>query len=488
MIIIPMTRKGSWRNPPWITIALILINVFVFILFQSKDDECWADAMAFYFESDLATLEADFYGHYLEIEGRSPEVENLPGADAPDSEKKAYYYNHIRQSDDFLHLLGQGRIISGDDPRFMEWQILRGNYDRLLEQVVTVKYGFRPVIAAPFTWLSTMFLHGGWGHLIGNMVFLWLVGCLIEYGCRHAVYPAIYLLGGFCATGLFWVLNMQSTIPLVGASGAISCIMGALTVFYGVKKINIFINLGFYFNYLKFPAIFLLPFWMGNELYQMLFNDGSPVAYAAHLGGLGGGALLAFAVSRIPGMLDKEAFEAVAEDKVGPLVERALGYMGELKYDKARPLLAEALSLSPDNTAIWRHLHVIDGRNPASEQFHRTVAMLLTLYCRVPDTCGEALSLFREYRRVARPPKLASDLYIRMSHAFADMGETDEAERILLALLKKAPDLPSLPTALLKLAKIFRQQNQHEKYRQCVALLTRHYPQANETRLVAELL
>ncbi len=488
MLLIPITKKASWRNPPWITIALILINVFVFVLFQRNDDERWADAMTFYFESDLANLEADFYKDYLEIEGRIREIENIPGSDAPESEKRAYYYFEIRESKDFVQRVDQGHVIPPHDARLMQWRNLRDNYEQLLERIVAVKYGFRPAMPSLLTWISTMFLHGDWGHLIGNMIFLWLVGCLIEYGCRHMVFPVIYLLGGLSATGFFWLLNMYSTIPLVGASGAIAGIMGAFTVFYGFSKVNIFINLGFYFNYLKFPAIFLLPLWMGNELYQMFFNDGSAVAYAAHLGGLGGGAVMALVVSRIPGMLDKEAFEGVEEDKVRPLVESALKYMRELKFDKARPLLIEALTHAPDDISIWRHLNVVDGQNPLSDQFHQTVSRLLTLYCRQPETYSDALALFREYRNSAQPPRLSSTLYIRISNSFSDMGEPEEAEHILLMLLKKAPDLLSLPTALLKLANSFKQKNQPEKYRQCIKLLSTHYPLANETRLATQQL
>ena len=76
-----------------------------------------------------------------------------------------------------------------------------------------------------------MFLHGGVAHLVGNMIFLWLVGCLLETGCGRIYYLGIYILTGFGAAGLFWAGNMQSLTPLVGASGAIAGFMGAFTTF-----------------------------------------------------------------------------------------------------------------------------------------------------------------------------------------------------------------------------------------------------------------
>jgi len=77
-----------------------------------------------------------------------------------------------------------------------------------------------------------MFLHGGFGHLLGNMIFLWLVGCMLEMGCGRGFYSAAYIVTGLCSVILFWSVYPKSTMPLIGASG----LMGAFTVLYGRKR------------------------------------------------------------------------------------------------------------------------------------------------------------------------------------------------------------------------------------------------------------
>ena len=141
-----------------------------------------------------------------------------------------------------------------------------------------------------------MFLHGGWDHLLGNMIFLWLAGCLLEQGCGALVLALVYLGGGLCAAGLFLgTLPGQTISTLVGASGSIAGIMGAITTLYGMQRIKIFLMLGFYFNYLRVPAMLLLPLWIGYELFNNLqYGETNNVAYMAHVGGLLGGAAIGF--------------------------------------------------------------------------------------------------------------------------------------------------------------------------------------------------
>ncbi len=106
--------------------------------------------------------------------------------------------------------------------------------------VVSDRYGFKPGDFSVVTAFTHMFLHGGFGHLLGNMVFLWLVGCVLEMGCGRAVYLVIYFVGGLGAVGLFFVLNLHSIHPLVGASGAVSAVIGAYLMLYWTRKIMVF--------------------------------------------------------------------------------------------------------------------------------------------------------------------------------------------------------------------------------------------------------
>ena len=106
-----------------------------------------------------------------------------------------------------MHLLLSDQIIRETDQDYSSWKSMRLNYHKKMDDVVSWRYGLRPAAPRPLTWFSYMFLHGGLGHLIGNMIFLWLIGCMIEYGSGRLLFMTLYLFGGLAAAGLFWAIN-----------------------------------------------------------------------------------------------------------------------------------------------------------------------------------------------------------------------------------------------------------------------------------------
>jgi membrane associated rhomboid family serine protease len=480
MIAIPVTKKLSWRDPPVVTLAIILINVLVLFILQSGDEDRISASEKFYFESGLAKIEIPLYLAFLEKQ--HPQA--LDPIDATsvdqDSRKRQRLYDLLQYDAKFQEALNGGGIIFGNPGERDRWLFLHPAYEKLRRRIVSLTYGFRPARPRAVTWLTAMFLHGGIGHLIGNMIFLWLVGCLIEYGLRRWLFAAVYLLGGFAATGFFWLLNSTSLVPLIGASGAIAAIMGAFTVFYGFKRVRLFFSLGFYFNYVKFPAIVMLPLWVGNELLQMLSSEGSHVAYAAHLGGLAGGAMIALIVRRMPALVDMEGFEDVRDDPVQTLIEQALAHMGELDYVEARKLLVEAERLQPDEGRVLQHLFTIDRQEPGLPRFHQTAQKLLNSLCQRPSDFEKAARFFREYIRTARPARLAVATYLRLCHVFCVLGKPDEARQMAFMLVRKYPKLEELPSTLLKLASAFAKKEDHQASQKCLQLLCEHYPLSSE--------
>lgn len=486
MIAIPITKKISWRNPPVITIAIILINIFVYFGIQAQDDKRRMEVQAFYFESGLDKIEIPVYIDYLK--NHSPEKFReidtaVGGSDMP---KRVALYHLLNFDKRFLDLLKDGGIGFDDPSEKKRYLASRHEYENAQKRIVSLHYGFRPGQPRLETWFTTMFLHGGVGHLVGNMIFLWLIGCLIEYGCRRWLFLVIYGLGGLAATGFFWLLNMDSLIPLIGASGAISGIMGAFTVLYGFKRVRIFLSLGFYFNYLKFPAIVMLPLWVANEFFQMVSNEGSHVAYAAHLGGLLGGSAIAFIMRRIPTLLDLEGFEGAQDDPVQPMIEKALEHMGRLEFAEARQLLVEADALQPEDGIILKHLFTIDRQQPQSQRFHQTSKKLLNTLCKNPETYTEAFKIYREYIHVARPARLGAALYLLMGRIFCDIGELKDAQRLVSLLVKKRPDLEGVPMLLLKLAQSHVKRGNAKARQACLQCICKQYPMSSEARVAKE--
>ncbi len=145
---------------------------------------------------------------------------------------------------------------------------------------------------APLHLFTSMFLHGGWAHLLGNMWFLWIFGNNVEDSMGRLRFVAFYLLSGLGAAFAQVALDPSSIIPMVGASGAISGVMGAYVVLYPKVRVFTFVPLGFFFTTIALPAWVMLGYWMLLQLLGTLGGMRGGVAFGAHIGGFLVGALL----------------------------------------------------------------------------------------------------------------------------------------------------------------------------------------------------
>jgi membrane associated rhomboid family serine protease len=147
------------------------------------------------------------------------------------------------------------------------------------------------------TVISSMFMHGGWLHLIGNMWFLWIFGDNVEDAMGHVRFVLFYLLCGLAAAGAQILADPASIVPMVGASGAIGGVMGAYALLYPRAHVHMFIFLGFYMTTAAVPAIYMLGYWFVLQLLSGLPRLGGEqlggVAFWAHVGGFVAGLALA---------------------------------------------------------------------------------------------------------------------------------------------------------------------------------------------------
>jgi rhomboid family protein len=147
-----------------------------------------------------------------------------------------------------------------------------------------------------FTPLSSMFLHGSWFHLIGNMWFLWLFGNNVEDSMGRVRYVMFYLLSGLGAAATQTLLSPTSAVPMVGASGAISGVMGAYVILYPTVQVHMLVVLVVFITRIVVPAYLMLGYWFLLQLLQGTATLGSTggVAFWAHVGGFLAGAGLIF--------------------------------------------------------------------------------------------------------------------------------------------------------------------------------------------------
>jgi len=153
----------------------------------------------------------------------------------------------------------------------------------------------RPVLDV----FTSMFLHAGWLHLLGNMLYLWIFGNNVEDRMGRVLFLLFYLAGGVAAVAAQTLIDPASTEPMIGASGAIAATLGAYIVLFPGARIQSLVFLGFFYQLIAVPAAIVLGFWFLLQVIDGLGSLGasnaveSNVAFFAHIGGFVAGALIA---------------------------------------------------------------------------------------------------------------------------------------------------------------------------------------------------
>ena len=163
----------------------------------------------------------------------------------------------------------------------------------------------QPVLAV----LTSLFLHGGWLHLAGNMLYLWIFGNNIEDRLGRAAFFGFYLVGGIVAAAAQVAIEPGSSVPLIGASGAIAASLGAYLVLFPRARILSLVFLGFFYQLIQVPALLVLGFWFVLQLIDGVTSLGATsadggIAFFAHIGGFVAGIVIGLLVrGRGPGPL-----------------------------------------------------------------------------------------------------------------------------------------------------------------------------------------
>lgn len=155
--------------------------------------------------------------------------------------------------------------------------------DRTTFAIPSTRYAYpAALLPFPLTLFSAMFTHGGFMHLGGNMLYLWIFGNNIEDAMGHGRFFIFYMITGLGATMVHVLSDPNSTIPMIGASGAIAGILGAYFVLYPKAKIKTFVVLIIFIQIIYVPAVFILGFWFLRQIIGIGSDD---IAWYAHIGG-----------------------------------------------------------------------------------------------------------------------------------------------------------------------------------------------------------
>jgi membrane associated rhomboid family serine protease len=440
VLIVPIVEGLDWRRPPPVTVALILINCLVFFLYQGGDAARGQKVVEAYFASSLPSLELPVYSAHLS--------ETHPRL-ARDIEKATPQWLFVRMEGDaaFMGDLRAGRVVTPEHPRFAQWKEARARVDALESAISVRRFGFTPAEASLPTWFTSMFLHGDLMHLVGNMVFLFIVGVAVESALGGFWYLLLYLAAGLAGTALHLAVHSASTMPSVGASGAISGLMGLFTVVFGLRKVNFFYWLLFFFGFRPMRGIVVLPIWIGWELVQYAADKEGSIGYMAHAGGLMGGALLGLAVMKKFSGKRVEEFHEQRESEAFDRAEydRARALVAKLDFKAASTVFARLAQRFPEQIELLRQWHAVAKTDPAGEHYHDVARRILAIPKADATLRNFQRQVFTEYLDTGKPQaRLEPQTLASVGIAFARAGNVAEAERAAETLFRQAPAEPRL--------------------------------------------
>jgi membrane associated rhomboid family serine protease len=470
MLVIPLHRRPGWAGLPWATLALIAANVLVFFLLQAGDEAAWREAQRYYQSSGLAEVEAPAVVAHLRASGRNELASQLEAE--PAATRGDWQLALTRREPLLAAAVADGRLLALDHPEHAWWLERRARLQEMYDGLFSTRYSLRYDAPPGITLLTSAFLHGDFEHLAGNMLFLLLVGMLVEGALGAGLYLGLYALAALGAGAVSLLVNYGQPSGALGASGAIAGLMGAFCVLWGLRRVRVFYWLFVVFGHARVVALWLLPFWLGWELWQWA-GDERGVAFDAHAGGLIAGALCAYAVRAAGWQREDYLDHEVVQDREAELRDAARAALGRLEFATARAAVAGLLELAPDDPAA-QELRYRAHRDVADDGFHDAARRLLLAPRQQGRAAAAHVALFDDYLVASRQrPRLSADELLALARRWIAAGEAVAGERLLTRMADRAPTLAGLPEAWFDLWLSLRERRPADAARVREAILQR---------------
>lgn len=439
MLLIPIGQENNIvRRTPWVSAALIALCFLVYLavgLSGGSDGRMLHTRLVAFFE-------------YL---GAHPYLTPLPELGS-------------RLGSDFTAQLDQARAEwrSGGldlDPRQLAAE--QAQLDALAAEALVVwralpmqRLGYVPAEPRAYAVITSLFVHAGLLHLVGNMLFLFLTGPFIEDLYGRPLFAALYFASGFVALLAHAAHAPHSYSPLVGASGAIAGVMGAFLVRMARARIQFLVLPVPILWMLRFklwlPAFLVLPLWFAEQFWYAHSQADSGVAFWAHVGGFvfGAGAALAVKLGRIEERFVQPAIEKQTTLSQDPALERALEARLQGDFEAARREVQSVLARQPDNLDAWTELFELAVAAGDSAELARAVPRLLSIYQRLgeADLAG-ALAYDRRWTELDGLPVA---LHLSLAAQYEKLGDGRAALGRYEKVLALAPQAPSALRALVR--------------------------------------
>ncbi|WP_223671289.1 rhomboid family intramembrane serine protease [Kangiella shandongensis] len=472
MLLIPAENAISKKKPPYLTVTLILLNIFAYIFLQGQDNDVFEDAFEYYVEAELLEQEKEVFEEYA-LDNRVDVYNSIRGNSMLPDE---YLVQMIILDKHFSNYIQDLSSYS------LEWRQKRDKLNNILEETSLYSYAYYPSEPSVFTAFTHMFMHGGIDHLLGNMLFLFLFGFNLELLMGRGKTLTLYILSGLSAVLFFSFTTKDPYTPLVGASGAIAGLMGGFGGWYGLKNIRYFYWFFVIFDYIKLPAALVFLFWLAKEFIMSTMQDDN-VAYMAHFGGLVAGFLCAIVFKLMQKPSEETSLETV-ETETGSDNQHKLKYeqaneaFQQLDFERARILLTELIEQDPLNIHYYTKLFTLEKITPNSRKFEEFCNLILlrslndNRFAKLADVAlGEITSNGNGLKA------LPADTLVNYAGALIKKGQLHQARPIINFLVKHYDFNEGVPKLLFRFGLACEQNNDHITYKKIFNYLSQKHPE-----------
>lgn len=394
-MLIPTGHENlEGRRWPWVTIAIIVINLIVFAFSYSgleADSERIGEMRkkvvllaAYHRNVELSEQQAQFIESFKKT---NPDA--WEHYESPDRRPENTWDIEMRDYD-------AGQVNE-------ELANLDSAYKEILSTSIIEKYAFYPTKGETLTYITSSFLHGGWFHIIFNLWFLWLAGSVTEDAWGRIAYAIFYTAACFVSLFAHTAANPDSWRGVIGASGAVSALMGAFLIRNFSTKINFMLIFfwGFIPRFYRFksPAWLMLPLWFLSQVFWgSMLGENSGVAYWSHVGGFAFGTVVALGL-KFSGFEKK--MDAAIEAEVGWSTDPRIVEAGEIitrDPNGAIQRLQAVLAEHPDNMDALAMIAKAYWQVNRIDEHRATLATLAKLHIKKRDF-DHALTEFDEFRQ-----------------------------------------------------------------------------------------
>jgi len=366
-----------------------------------------------------------------------------------------------------LKKLKAGELTEPGDVRFARYQAIDEDLKAVEARTPAMMLGYKPAEGGLRSMLTSIFAHLGWLHLIGNMWFLYLVGCNLEDRWGNWQFLGFYLIAGCVAAGAFGALHAGSTTPLIGASGAVAGAMGAFMVCYARTRVKLFyayiLVIKPRWGTFRAPTGFVLGLWLAEQIVMTIVeaHAGSSVAYSAHAAGFAFGAIVAL-VLRATGV-DEALDRASAQAAEGPAWEAHPGYLRAMDaldrqdYETARTRLHDLLKESIDHPGGHEVLldMCFDGKTTSTDLFDVDLSLPFLIEHYHKARLDEPLvALYRRLRHLMPAYGLTDQELLRVATAAHHRKENALVVTAVSEMMTEHPASTALPRAMLLAAEV----------------------------------